>query len=171
MVYLPGLLVGLVFLLIAVIDVEHRLILRVVVIPSAVVLGLVGSLQPTRGPMKVLLGGLAGFLILWVMYLLGLAFSRWLARRRGAPLDEVAFGFGDVMLGGLIGLVVGWPGIVIAVVTGILLAGAYSLGYLLFMALLRRYAAFTAIPYGPFLLLGASLVYYGGRAAFESLAG
>jgi prepilin signal peptidase PulO-like enzyme (type II secretory pathway) len=121
--------------------------------------------------MKVLVGGLAGFLILWVMYLLGLAFSRWLARRRGAPLDEVAFGFGDVMLGGLIGLVVGWPGIVIAVVTGILLAGAYSLGYLLFMALLRRYAAFTAIPYGPFLLLGASLVYYGGRAAFESLAG
>jgi prepilin signal peptidase PulO-like enzyme (type II secretory pathway) len=128
-------------------------------------------LDPARGAVKTLLGGLAGFLILWVMYLLGLLFSRWMARRRGGPLDEVAFGFGDVMLGGLIGLVVGWPGIVIAVLVGILLAGAFSLGYLLLMALFRRYAAFTAIPYGPFLLLGACLVYYGGRTAFEALAG
>src|SRR3990172_2869136 len=62
-----------------------------------------------RGPVKVLLGGAAGFLILWLMYLLGLAFSRWMSRRRGTPLEEVAFGFGDVMLGGLIGLVVGRP--------------------------------------------------------------
>jgi prepilin signal peptidase PulO-like enzyme (type II secretory pathway) len=170
-VFWPGLLVGFVFLLIGVIDLEHRLVLRVVVIPSAIVLGIIGTLQPNRGPLKVVLGGLAGFVILWLMYLLGLAFSRWMARRRGAPLDEVAFGFGDVMLGGLIGLVVGWPGVVIAVVTGVLLAGVFSLGYLGWMALRGRYSAFTAIPYGPFLLLGACLVYYGGRTALEALVG
>lgn len=170
-VFLPGLLVGLVFLLIAVIDIEHRLILRIVAIPSAVVLGLIGALQPNRGPLKVLLGGVAGFLILWLMYLLGLAFSRWMSRRRGTPLEEVAFGFGDVMLGGLIGLVVGWPGVVIAVFTGVLLAGIFSLGYIGFMFLRGRYAVFTAIPYGPFLLLGACLVYYGGRTALEALLG
>jgi leader peptidase (prepilin peptidase)/N-methyltransferase len=170
-VFLPGLLVGLIFLLITVIDVEHRLILRVVAIPAAVVLGVIGALQPNRGPLKVLLGGLAGLTILWLMYLLGLAFSRWMARRRGTSLEEVAFGFGDVMLGGLIGLVVGWPGVVIAVVTGVLLAGAYSLAYVIFMSLRRRYSFFTAIPYGPFLMLGACLVYYGGRTALETLMG
>jgi leader peptidase (prepilin peptidase)/N-methyltransferase len=170
-VFLPGLLVGLVFLLIAVIDIEHRLILRIVALPSAVLLGVIGALQPNRGPVKVLLGGVAGFLILWLMYLLGLAFSRWMARRRGAPLEEVAFGFGDVMLGGLIGLVVGWPGVIIAVVTGVLLAGVFSLGYLGLMILRRRYSTFTPIPYGPFLLAGAGLVYYGGRTALETLIG
>jgi leader peptidase (prepilin peptidase)/N-methyltransferase len=170
-VFWPGLLVGLVFLLIGVIDVEHRLVLRVVVLPAAAVLAVVGSLQPQRGPVKVLLGGLAGLAILWLMYLLGLAFSRWMARRRGAPLDEIAFGFGDVMLGGLIGLVVGWPGVVIAVVTGILAAGLFSIGYLAWMAARGRYSAFTAIPYGPFLLLGACLVYYGGRTALQAIVG
>ncbi|HMK08967.1 MAG TPA: prepilin peptidase [Anaerolineales bacterium] len=167
--FLAGWLVGIVFLLIAVIDIEHRLILRLVVIPAALVLGVLGALQPGRGPVKVLLGGVAGFLLLWLMYLLGLAFSRWMARRRRAALDEVAFGFGDVLLGGLIGLVVGWPGVIIAVVTGVILAGVFSLGYLAYMSLRRRYSAFTAIPYGPFLLLGACLVYYGGRTALEAL--
>jgi leader peptidase (prepilin peptidase)/N-methyltransferase len=170
-VFWPGLLVGLVFLLIGVIDLEHRLILRVVVLPSAVVLGAIGCLQPNRGPLKVVLGGLAGLVILWLMYLLGLAFSRWMARRRGASVEEVAFGFGDVMLGGLIGLVVGWPGVIIAVVCGVLFAGVFSIGYLGWMAVRRRYSAFTAIPYGPFLLLGACLVYYGGRTALEALVG
>jgi len=168
-VYLPGLLVGLVFLLLAVIDVEHRLILRVVVLPAGLVLGGISALQPMRGPTKTMLGGLAGFGIVWAMYLLGVAFSRWVGRRRGAPLDEVAFGFGDVMLGGLIGLVVGWPGVIIAIVTGVLLAGVFSIGYLLVMWIRRRYHAFMAIPYGPFLLLGASLVYFGGRTALEAL--
>jgi leader peptidase (prepilin peptidase)/N-methyltransferase len=170
-VFVPALLVGLVFLLIAVIDIEYRLVLRIVVVPSAALLAVIGALQPNRGPVKVLLGGAAGFLILWVMYLLGLAFSRWMARRRGTPLDEVAFGFGDVMLGGLIGLVVGWPGVIIAVVTGVLLAGVFSLGYVAVMILRRSYSSFTPIPYGPFLLAGACLVYYGGRTALESLIG
>jgi leader peptidase (prepilin peptidase)/N-methyltransferase len=169
--FLTGFLVFWIFLIIAVIDIEHRLILRMVVFPAAAVLGLIGVLQPERGPTKVLLGGLAGLVILWLMYLLGLAFSRWMARRRGRPLEEVAFGFGDVMLGGLIGLVVGWPGVILAVLTGVLVAGIFSLGYLGWMVVRGRYSAYTAIPYGPFLLVGAAIVYYGGKTAFERLVG
>lgn len=168
---LPGAAVAFVFLLITVIDIEHRLILRVVVFPAAVALGALAMLNPTRGPVKTLAGGLTGFIILWLMYLLGLAFSRWLARRRGEGMDEVAFGYGDVMLGALIGLVVGWPGVLVAVVIGVLLAGAASLAYLGVMLVGRRYTPFAAIPYGPFLILGASFVYYGGRTALEALLG
>lgn len=170
-VFIPGLVVGLIFLLVAVIDIEHRLILRIVVAPSAIAILLLGMLQPGRGAVKSLLGGLAGFVLLWLMYLLGIAVSRWIGRRRGAALEEVAFGFGDVMLGGLIGLAVGWPGVIIAVVIGILAAGLYSLAYLLVMILRRHYTPYTAIPYGPFLLLGACMVYYGGRTALEQILG
>lgn len=168
---LAGAVVAFVFLLITVIDVEHRLILRVVALPGAVVVALLGALDPSRGPVKTLAGGAVGFLLLWGMYLLGLAFSRWRSRTRGEATDEVAFGFGDVMLGGLIGLVVGWPGILIAVVFGVLLAGVASLLYLGGMLATRRYSALAAIPYGPFLILGASIVYFGGRPALETLLG
>jgi prepilin signal peptidase PulO-like enzyme (type II secretory pathway) len=34
----------------------------------------------------------------------------------------------------------------------------------------RRYVAFTPIPYGPFLVLGALLVYFGAGAHLLSLA-
>ncbi len=166
---LAGAAVGFVFLLITVIDIEHRLVLHVVVVPAALVLGLLQAVDPSRGPVKTLLGGLAGAGSFYVLYLLGEAFARLLARARGRSLDEVAFGFGDVTLAGLIGLIVGWPAVVLALLIGILAAGLFSLAYVLVMLARRRYTAFTPIPYGPFLILGASLVYYGGRSLFESV--
>jgi prepilin signal peptidase PulO-like enzyme (type II secretory pathway) len=166
---LPAMAVGFVFLLIAVIDLEHRLVLHIVVFPAALALGLMQALDPARGAAKTLLGGLAGAASFFVLYLLGEALARLLARVRGRSLDEVAFGFGDVTLAGLIGLIVGWPAVVLALLVGILTAGLFSLGYLLVMLARRRYTAFTPIPYGPFLIVGASLVYYGGRGLFESI--
>ena len=164
-----GLLAGFVFLLIGVIDLEHRLILHIVSVPAAVLLGSLRALDPNQGPVKTLIGGAVGFGILLMMYLLGLVFSRVVSARRGRPIDEVAFGFGDVMLGGVLGLTVGWPGIVVAVFLGILAAGVFSLGLVLVHLARGRYSAFLAIPYGPFLLLGAAIVLYGGREAFQAV--
>lgn len=166
---LPAILVGFTFLLITIIDLEHRLIPNVIVLPAAVVLGAVGSLDPSRGAVKVLAGGLAGAGSFYVLYLMGGVFARAMARARGQPIDEVAFGFGDVTLAGLIGLIVGWPAVVLALLIGILAAGVFSLGHVLVSLLRRSYSAFTPIPYGPFLILGASLVYFGGRALFQSI--
>jgi leader peptidase (prepilin peptidase) / N-methyltransferase len=168
-VLLPGIAVGFAFLLIAVIDIEHRLIPHLVVFPAALVLGLMQALDPMRGVTKTLFGGLAGAGSFLLLYLLGEALARLIARIRGRPLDEVAFGFGDVTLAGLIGLIVGWPAVVLALLAGILAAGLFSLGYLLVMLARRRYTAFTPIPYGPFLILGASLIYFGGRGLFQSI--
>ncbi len=165
-----GVLAGFVFLLVSVIDLEHRLILHVVSLPAALALGLLRSLDPAQGPAKTVVGGLAGLALLSVMFLFGLGFSRLLAARRGRPLEDVAFGFGDVVLGGVLGLTVGWPGILVAVALGIFAAGIFSLGLVLVQLLRRRYAAFLAIPYGPFLVLGAAVVLYGGREAFRALA-
>lgn len=168
-VLIPSVLVGLTFLLITVIDLEHRLIPHVIVVPAALILGAIGILDPARGALKVLAGGLAGLASFFLLYLLGAAFARSAARARGRPIDEVAFGFGDVTLAGLIGVIVGWPGVVLALLIGILSAGVFSLGHVLLSLLRRRYSAFTPIPYGPFLILGATLVYFGGRELFQSI--
>lgn len=157
------------YLLIVVIDIEHRLIPFIVVLPACAVIGLINSLDPARGLLKTLLGGVVGAGLFYLLYLLGGALAAWVGRRRKQPIEEVAFGFGDVMLAGLIGLTVGWPGVIVALFIGILAAGVFSLGVLVVMLARRRYVAFMPIPYGPFLVLGALLVYFGGRTAFERL--
>lgn len=159
----PTFLLSMYFLLIMVIDYEHRLILFVVTIPAAIVLAVLGTLDPSRGPEKTLLGGLVGFVAVFGLYLLGGLFARLVGRLRNQPIEEVAFGFGDVVLAGVIGLAVGYPGIVLALLLGIIAGGLFSLGFILVMVLRRRYEAFMPIPYSPFLILGGMVVYIAGR--------
>ncbi len=149
-------------LLITVIDLEHRLILYVTIFPTAAVAlayGLVAR-APDFGTalVQTLVGGAVGFGVLYLFYLLGFVYSAWVARRRGAPLDEVAFGGGDANLGGVIGLAVGWPGIVLSLFYTVLSGGAVAAIYLFVMYLRRRNSLLTPIPYGPFIVLGAVLL-------------
>jgi len=67
---------------------------------------------------------------------------------------------GDVLLGAVIGLMVGFPEIIQSLTLTIIAAGVFSLGYLLVMLLTRRYRLGTAFPYGPFILLGAMYFLY-----------
>lgn len=153
-----GLILMLYFGVVVVIDVEHRLILHPVSWGGALLsLGL-GIWM--HGLPYTLLGGAAGFGIMLALHGLGNLFARLMARRRGVPIDEVALGFGDVNLSGVLGLLLGWPGIVGGLLIAILFAGVVSLFYLLIMLILRRYQAYTAIPYGPFLVAGAILLLY-----------
>ncbi len=152
------------FGVVIVIDIEHRAILHPVSLTGAILFGLWGILR--RGWLATLLGGAAGFLIMLAFYWLGEQLGRWLARRRGEAWDDVALGFGDVNLSGVIGLLLGWPSVLGGLVLGILTGGVYSAGHILVQVLRRRYRALAAIPYGPFLsisavgliLLGAYLV-------------
>jgi leader peptidase (prepilin peptidase)/N-methyltransferase len=148
------------FVLFAIIDLEHRLIMHVVSLAGAILCLGVGAWLHGIG--MTLLGGLAGFGIMLVFYILGLGFMRLLHRWRNQAIsEEEALGFGDVSLSGVIGLLVGWPGIVGVLVLGILLAGLVSLIYLLFMVANRKYHPGLALPYGPFLIVVtiAMLVY------------
>ena len=147
-----------IFLLITVIDIEHRLILFVVVIPGALVAIAYGLFATDHGWQRTLIGGAVGYGAIYFVYIAGLLFSRLMAWLRKKPLDEIAFGGGDVNLAGVIGLAAGWPGIVLALLIGVAAGGLAALLVLLVALLLRRYNAFTAIPYGPFLILGAIAV-------------
>ena len=161
--FLSAAVIVVLFILIAVIDIEHRLILRVVIFPSAVIIGLMNSLTPGRGPLKTLLGGLAGYGIWLVIFLAAQVFSAVMGRLRGRPLEEIAFGGGDVNLGGVVGLAVGWSGILLTIPITIFSAAAFSLLYIGVQSARRKYSLFTALPYGPFLILGALVMYLHGR--------
>jgi leader peptidase (prepilin peptidase)/N-methyltransferase len=105
-------------------------------------------------------GGVAGFGIMYALYLLGELFVRWLSRRRGEPVEEVALGFGDVNLTGVLGLILGWPGILIGLFFAILASGIASFFIVVFSLLTKRYQAFMAIPYAPFLIFGAVVLLF-----------
>jgi prepilin signal peptidase PulO-like enzyme (type II secretory pathway) len=157
-------LYGSVFILVLVTDLEHRLILHVVMLPS-IGLALAGAfINPAfDSPKRALLGGAIGLISGLALYLAGGLFARTLGRMRGEAISETALGFGDVTLLTFIGLVVGVPEILLALVIGMLSGGIFAALYLLVRGLLqRRYTLYTAIPYGPFLILGgATMLYFG----------
>jgi leader peptidase (prepilin peptidase) / N-methyltransferase len=157
----PAAVLAFIFALITIIDIEHRLILWGVVLPAAVVIGIMQAVN--HGGWKTLWGGLAGYGLVAGMFLLGQLFSAGLARLRGRPIDEVAFGSGDVNLAALVGLAVGWPEMLLVLMVTIFSGGAFAFLYLIVQTLRRRYNAYTAIPYGPFFVLGAAVVYLYGR--------
>lgn len=151
-----------IFVLITVIDIEHRLILWRIVWVSALILLVLGVISPERGWQKTLLGGAVGYGLVFGMYLMAELYSLASARLRGQPLEEIAFGGGDVNLAGLIGLAVGWSGVLFALFIGVAAAGAFSLGAVAVQLARRRYDPHMPFPYGPFLVLGALVMYLHG---------
>jgi leader peptidase (prepilin peptidase)/N-methyltransferase len=143
-----------------VIDIEHRLILHPVSIIGAVIgfgIGIIlrGRQSVVYGITSSLLGGVAGFGVMLVIYYLGELFIKQISKRRGISSDEVALGFGDVNLAGVLGLLLGWRAIFACLFFAIIIGGLVSLVIILRMVILKKYKSFTAIPYAPFLILSA----------------
>jgi len=166
--YWAALLVLGYFAIVVVIDVEYRLILRPVSAAGAVLAVVIGGWQ--HGIVATLLGGLAGFVLMYLLYMLGVLFSRLrasrLAKQGRVADDEEALGWGDVTLGVVLGLLLGWPLIFLALLLGILIGGAIGLAILL-VAVLRgaygRQALTLFMPYGPSgpsLVIGASCILF-----------
>jgi prepilin signal peptidase PulO-like enzyme (type II secretory pathway) len=178
-----GLAVLVFFGVVVVIDIEHRLILHPVSL-FGVALGLVtgtwlranyyslhgasagfqllglSSQAWVKGLAASVLGGAVGFGAMWLLYTLGDKLVRDMAKRRGQPADEIALGFGDVNLSGVLGLMLGWPVVILGLFIAIFIGGLVSLLYMLLMLIVRRYHLFTALPYGPYLVTGAILLLY-----------
>jgi prepilin signal peptidase PulO-like enzyme (type II secretory pathway) len=141
------------FGIVTVIDVEHRLVMHPVSLVGVLALGAIGVVR--HGWVLTLIGGIGGFTVMLALYFLGDLLGRGLARLRKEQWQEVALGFGDVNLAAVIGLLMGWPGVIAALVLGVVIAGVFSLGFLLVSILRGNYKLFAAIPYAPFMCAGA----------------
>ncbi len=137
-----------IFLLVLVVDFEHRLIFNVVILPATLLAFLAGFLSPL-GPVRSILGGIIAYLIVFAIY----EFARVFARLRRHTL-AVPFGFGDVKLAGYMGLVTAFPDVFPALFLAILLGGAGAILFLGYQVIVHhRLPLGAAIPYGPFFCL------------------
>lgn len=144
------------FVLLAVVDIEHKLILLTPLL-AAVALALVdAAVFPLPGPnmASAVVGGACAGAAFALIYLGGRVFARL------APgSDTAAFGLGDVLLMALGGFMLGFPGVLLAMTLAIALGGA---GAALYLARRRlrgcRYRRYTALPYGPYILAAIVLV-------------
>ena len=153
-----GMVVLVYFGVVVLIDLEYRLIMHPVSLIGAVIGLVVGILRV--GWLWTMIGGVAGFGIMWLLYMLGILIIKLIDRARGRPVNDVALGFGDVNLSGVLGLMLGWPLILVSLVVSVLIAGLVSLLYIVIKLITGKYHAFMALPYGPFLVIGAVILLY-----------
>lgn len=160
------------FVLITVIDLEHRLIQFVVIIPAIVLAFVDAALFPPPDLGEALRGALTGFGVFFVLYVGGFGFTYVMGALRGRKVTTVAFGFGDVMLITFVGALLGMAFVIIAMFIAVFL-GAIGAGiYLIVRLLLRgRYELFTAIPYGPYIVAAAILMMLNGRDVWQAIFG
>ncbi|MGH2581607.1 MAG: prepilin peptidase [Anaerolineales bacterium] len=140
------------FGLVVVVDIEHRAVLHPVSIAGALVMAGIGIGR--HGILSTFVGGAVGFTLMLGFHYLGDLIARKVLRSPAGP-EEPALGLGDVNLAGVIGLLMGWPGVMAAFVLGIFLGGIFSLFYMGILSMIGRYTRLSTIPYAPFLCLGA----------------
>ena len=147
------------FIVIVARDLEQELILNIVVFPAMILAfafsffwGGFEEFWPGVGPgfvLSALLGGAVGFVLMLLPYLL--------TRGRG-------MGYGDVKLAAFIGLMSGFPLVLVALLVGIITGGLVAVFLLLSRMVKSRKAA---IPYGPFLAVGAMVALIWGDRIFH----
>lgn len=168
-----------IFSLITIIDIEHKLILFIVIIPSALFALFDATLttiigEGFRSPevTNALIGGALGFGVFFLMYNGGFLFTYIMGKLRGQEIDEIAFGYGDVMMATVSGLILGWRALIFAMFITVFLGAFGALLYLISRRLIgSKYSAFTAIPYGPYIVIGTIIILLYREPVIDFLVG
>ncbi|MFC1994114.1 prepilin peptidase [Chloroflexota bacterium] len=130
-------------ILIFVIDLEHQLVLDKVVYPGMAFALAFSFFWPDLGPVDSIWGGAIG------LGAMGLPF---LIYRQG-------MGFGDVKLGALVGLMTGYPLVIIALLLAVIVGGILAALILAFGIKKRK----DPIPFAPFLATAAMITLLWGK--------
>lgn len=154
-------------LIVTLIDLEHGLILNRVIYPAIVVLVLLAPFWPALGVPRLFLGD-PGLLdsLLSSLAAGGGAFLVFLAI---ALIYPQGMGGGDVKLAGLVGLLVGFPGVVLSLWIAVVAAGLMAIA----LMLLGKKGRKDSIPFGPFLAASAIIPLLAGSeivARYQSIA-
>jgi leader peptidase (prepilin peptidase) / N-methyltransferase len=138
-----------IFLIVLVTDIEHRLIFDIVILPATLCAAILSPFSQPGWKLSVFGGAIALVIVLGI-HLLAEIFTRI----RGIHIHGGAFGQGDVKLATFMGTVVAFPNVLPAILYTILLGGVGAISFLAFqLAVNRRVALTAAIPYGPFFCI------------------
>jgi leader peptidase (prepilin peptidase)/N-methyltransferase len=143
----------------ALIDLDVHRLPDAIVLPSyPAAAALLALASWGAGDWQALLRAAEGGAALWVVYL-GLSLVK-----------QGAMGFGDVKLAGILGAYLGWLGwgdLAVGAFAAFFVGGLVSVGLLLAKKAGRR----TAIPFGPWMLIGAAIGIAVGAPAWEAYLG
>jgi leader peptidase (prepilin peptidase)/N-methyltransferase len=134
------------------VDARHRLVPYALVVPGALLAFATSPLWPGLGFASSALGGVGAFVVFSV-----------LVRLAHQIFGEGAFGQGDANLAGWIGLLCGYPLVVVALSVGVFLGGIGAVALLV----LRHGALRATMPYGPYLVAGILYVLLRGNTVFS----
>lgn len=134
-------------MLISVIDLEHQLILNILVYPAIAIGLIIAGLTGNPWIIDSLTGGAIGFGILLVL----------------AIIFRGGIGGGDVKLAALIGVATGYPLVFVALLAGIIAGGFISALLLMFKVKKRG----EAVPFGPFLSAAAVVTLLWGASIYS----
>jgi len=129
---------------ILVIDLERGVILNKVVYPAAAIALIIAAFTSNPGIIKVLIGGGLGLVIMLLV----------------ALVSRGGIGWGDVKMGGLVGLLTGFPLVLVSLLLAVVSGGIVAAVLLLLKIKQRK----QAIPFGPFLSLGTMLTLLWGAS-------
>lgn len=134
-----------ILVVLAVIDLEQKLILNKIVYPMAVV-AIIANIFLPEPSIKNFLFGLAGGAISFTILLIpALVYSK-------------GMGWGDVKMAGLLGLMTGFPNVFVGIIGGIILGGLLAI----ILLVLKKKGRKDGIPFGPFLALGTMIALFWG---------
>ena len=134
-------------IVIFVIDLENRLVLDKVVYPGMALALTFSFFWPGLGVLSSLGGGALGLVAMALPFII---------YRRG-------IGLGDVKLGGLVGLMTGYPLVLIALLLSVLTGGGVAASLLAFKIKKRK----DPIPFAPFLATSAMVTLLWGQAIYQ----
>jgi len=141
-----SLLYGCILIVLAVIDLEQKLILNKIVYPTAIIAIIINIFLPDLGLKNFLFGLLGGAIGFVILLLPALIYSK-------------GMGWGDVKMAGLIGLMVGYPRIFVAVLGSVILGGLVAI----FLLVTKKKGRKEGIPFGPFLALATMVALVWGQ--------
>jgi len=129
------------------VDLEHRLVLNQVIYPAITLALLAAPFTPNHSARGLLLGGLVGFALLFLI----------------ALIRPAGMGMGDVKLATFIGLIVGFPSILIALFLSFVSGGLVG-GWLLLSGVKGRR---DPVPFAPLLVAGGMVAMLYGKEILD----
>jgi leader peptidase (prepilin peptidase) / N-methyltransferase len=138
-------------IIIGMIDLKHQLIFNVITFPVAIIALIVNFFVPNVFSLHNFLFGLIGGAFGLVFLALAAIFSLLIFKKEG-------MGMGDVKMAAMIGLMVGFPNVIVALFGGILLGGLTAI----FLVIFKKKSRMDIIPFGTFLSLATIITFLWG---------